>query len=131
MKRDYLINIFLGVVFLALIITACDDTVPPELGDIPASNVSYSKHIQPIFNAYCNNSGCHNAQDSAGDLELTSHYEVTKYPIVIPGEPDISELVKAIEGRRLPQMPPPGYWPLEYPQTKGIRTWVKEGAKNN
>lgn len=122
--------------FIVLIsFAACDDTINQDELDnkiIPSSNVSYSEYIQPVFNARCNNSGCHNDSDRAGGLSLTSHSNTTEsYLVVAPGSPDNSTLVWAVEGKTTEPMPPIGYRPLTTNQIQGIRTWVKEGAKNN
>jgi len=121
--------------FLLLIITACDDTINQEDLDskiIPSNNVSYSQHIQPVFDARCNNAGCHNSMDRKAGLSLVNWAETTSNSqIVFPGLPDNSKLIWAIEGRTVNQMPPIGYRPLTKNQIDGIRTWIKEGAKNN
>lgn len=130
--------LFLILVFSLIITSACDDTINQDDQDaldnkvIPNSGVSYSEHIQPIFNYRCNNAGCHNDTDHAGNLTLTSHSNTTQsYLVVAPGSPDNSSLVWSVEGNSAYPMPPVGYRPLTSNQIKGIRTWVKEGAKNN
>jgi len=120
---------------MLLISYSCDDTITQEDLDnrqIPSSNVSYSQHIQPVFDAKCNYAGCHNGRDMAGGLSLTNYYNTTAdYLIVAPGLPENSKLVWSIEGRGTNPMPPVGRWPLTKNQIDGIKTWIKEGAKNN
>lgn len=99
---------------------------------IPASNVSYSQHIQPLFNLNCNTSGCHDDASRAGNISLTTCANTTADPsIVFPGEPDNSRLVWAVEGIGNFPMPPPGYPQLTSNQISGIRTWISEGAECN
>lgn len=133
MKKSVYI-IFALIFFSAMIFVACDDTVAPN-EEIPDKNVSYSQHIQPIFNVSCALSGCHDDATAAAGLRLTSWLNVTANPqIVFPGEPDNSMLVWAIEGNTsVPPMPPmnSSVLPLTRKQIKGIRTWIAEGAKNN
>jgi hypothetical protein len=106
--------------------TKIDDIV------IPSSNISYSLHIQPVFNSKCALSGCHDDASKQGGLSLTSWQNTTSnFQIVFPGNPDASKLVLAVEGRTTSPMPPPGRWPLTRSQIEAIRIWVKEGAKNN
>jgi hypothetical protein len=50
--------------------------------------------------------------------------------IVIPGNPEASQLVLRIEGRAGTRMPF-GRNQLNQNQITGIRTWIAEGAKNN
>ncbi len=135
MTKKRFISLFLIIAFCTILIVKCDDTITQEDLDnkiIPSSNVSYSQHIQPIFDAKCNYAGCHNDRDLAGGLSLTNYYNtIADYLIVAPGLPDNSKLVWAIEGRGTNPMPPVGRWPLTKNQIQGIRTWIKEGAKNN
>lgn len=118
-----------------LLITGCDDTINQEELDsvvIPSSNISFNKYIQPVFDARCNNAGCHNGSDRASGLSLSNHASATSdFLIVAPGLPDNSKLVWAIEGRANSPMPPVGYRPLTKNQITGIKTWIREGAKNN
>lgn len=130
--NKYHILILLSVIF---IIVSCDDTINQEDLDseiIPSSNVSFSQHIQPVFDARCINAGCHNSIDRRAGLSLANWAETTSNSqIVFPGLPDNSKLVWAIEGRTTSPMPPIGLRPLTKNQIDGIRTWIKEGAKNN
>lgn len=130
--NKYNILTLLAVIF---IIVSCDDTINQEDLDskiIPSSNVSFSQHIQPVFDARCNNATCHNSIDRKAGLSLANWAETTSNSqIVFPGLPDNSKLIWAIEGRTTSPMPPIGYRPLTKNQIDGIRTWIKEGAKNN
>ncbi len=134
MKKLLVISIIILTLSL-FVINACDDTITQQDLDsriIPSSNVSYYQHIQPVFDAKCNTAGCHNDRDLAGGLSLTNYENTTAdYLIVAPYYPDNSKLVWAIEGRGTNPMPPVGRWPLTKNQIQGIRTWIKEGAKNN
>lgn len=126
--------LFLIVLFSSFFF-ACDDTLTNEDIDnkvIPTSNVSFGEYIQPVFQIKCNTTNCHNSQDRAGGLSLDNHAETTSNVLVVfPGMPDNSKLVWAIEGRTTKPMPPVGWPPLTKNQITGIRTWIKEGAKNN
>ncbi len=129
--------ILLFLIFIVVFTFSCDDTVTNQKIDnivIPPSNVSYSQYIQPLFNIKCTNSGCHNDQSRAGGLSLTTWTNATaNASIVFPGQPDNSILVWAIEGNGAKLMPPidAPVTPLTQNQIDGIKTWIKEGAKNN
>ena len=132
MKKYPVIELITTCVFVVVLLISCDDTKNTDLPTIPTTNVSFSEHIQPILNLNCISSGCHNDQDRAGSLSLTNWANTTaSYIIVAPGYPDNSQLVLAVEGKTSFPMPPTGYQPLTSEQIAGIRTWVKEGAKNN
>lgn len=134
-KFIFLTIIFLGFVYLSL---TCKDEVTggdPNSIVFPDSNVSYNNHVEPLFLAMCAiPGGCHAGENPAGDLSLETYDDLysTIYRTYIPGDPDNSRLVRAIEGKEsgIPQMPL-GRPPLNSNQIKGIRTWIKEGAKNN
>jgi hypothetical protein len=121
--------------FITMSYSGCKDQLTGSDVDnrvIPDSNVSYSQHIQPVFNIKCTNAGCHEDAARAGGISLTTCASTTADPsVVFPGEPDNSRLVWAIEGIGNFPMPPVGYPPLTSNQIKGIRTWIKEGANCN
>lgn len=130
--------IFILFVFTGLLITfsSCDDTLKQEDQDqnIPSSNVSYSQHIQPVFDYHCNNSGCHNEADRAGGLSLTSYANTTAdINIVFKGKPENSRLYQDIQPGSPNFMPPitSPYPALNKNQIDGIGTWIREGAKPN
>lgn len=120
---------------LFFVFISCDDTVTIEDIDkkpIPTSNVSFSKHIYPVLNVKCNNSGCHNDESRAGGVSLTTWSNVTDPRIVVRGDTTTSILVWSIS--KLPGakwMPPINYPPLTQEQIRGIKTWIQEGAENN
>lgn len=120
------------------IFISCDDTLTVQNVDdrnIPLTNVSFSQDIYPIFQVKCAFSGCHASPNAADGIDLSTWANVTANPnIVFPGEPDLSRLVWAIEGRAgISPMPPVGYAkPVTTDkQLPGIKTWIREGALDN
>ena len=135
MKKIFLlISILFPIV--SFFFWGCKDTVTADQLDstiIPSSNVSYSKYIQPVFNLKCIN--CHGSGETDGGVNLTTWAGTTADPsVVFPGYPDNSSLVWCVEGKPgVSAMPPVGspYKPLTANQVDGLKTWIKEGAKNN
>lgn len=131
---------FLKITWIIIIIWGSwnckDELAGDDINKIvfPDSNVSYYNHVQLLFHVGCAiPGGCHASDEPAADLSLeTWHDALTKIGIIIPGNPDNSRLVWAIEGR-LPgaQRMPLNRPPLNENQIKGIRTWIREGAQNN
>lgn len=123
--------------FTLFFIVSCDDTLTVEDVDskpMPQSNISFSQNIYPILQVKCAFSGCHASSNPAQGLDLSTYSGVTADPnIVFPGEPDLSKLIWAIEGRPpIEPMPPIGYArPVTNEQLRGIKTWIEEGAENN
>ncbi|MFQ5814431.1 MAG: c-type cytochrome domain-containing protein [Anaerolineae bacterium] len=93
------------------------------------ATVSYRQDIQPIFNRNC--VSCHGGQ--AG-LYLESYDHVmagsARGRVVIPDDPQASELVRRIRGLSQPSMPLGGA-PLPASDIDAIVTWIAEGAPNN
>lgn len=133
--KNILLSASLLSLFLAVILTGCKDTVTNQQVDntvIPASNVLFGKHIQPIFNVKCTSSGCHDDETRAGNYSLTSWTNAHIPGIINDYEPETSRIVWAVEGQLgSNNMPPFGYPGLTKNQIEGLKTWIKEGAKNN
>ena len=123
---------------LFLTLYACKDKNNPVSDGSPSnivfppSNVSYSQHVQPLFDQTCALSGCHDDGVHQSPLRLTSYVNtVFSIPgVIVAGQPDQSTLVLRIEGRVGSRMPLNAN-PLNQNQVNGIRAWVAEGAKNN
>ena len=100
----YLLSIL--AVILISFSQSCDDTITStdiENLVMPDSNVSYSKHIAPVFEVKC--VGCHNSSTSEAGLDLSSWVNATRDPgIIFPGNDSTSILVWTIE--RFPPYPP-------------------------
>ena len=131
-------TLFLSLFIFSFISSGCKDTVTGSDNIdniiIPSSNVSFAKYIFPVFNTKCATAGCHDDGTRAGNLSLTGWANATVDPsIIFPGHPENSKLVWAIEGQPgVAPMPPIGFVrPLTPNQIQGIKTWIKEGAKDN
>lgn len=121
-----------GLFVLFLFTFGCEDTVRPADIVFPDVNVSYSQHVQPLFDQTCAFSGCHNDATRAGNLSLTSYHNLTQRPdIVFPGNPESSLLYIRISSQQLGPQMPMNRPPLNRNQQQGIRTWINEGAENN
>ena len=132
--RKFAVRVSTVCVQLTSLLLGCGkDSNPTTPSDItfPESNVSYARHVQPLFLTTCATAGCHDDATRQFNLSLTTYEKATERAgIIVRFDPDQSVLVQRIEGKILPRMPfnrPP----LNDNQIKGIRTWIKEGAKNN
>jgi hypothetical protein len=133
MKSFYKIYIVVIAASAILLIQSCDDTLTSsDVNNIvmPDSNVSYAKHIAPVFEVKCVPCHNNNGRQEAG-LDLSSWTGVTADPsIVARGSDSTSILVWTIEGfPPYPLMPPTGKMIDNH--IDGIRTWIREGALNN
>ena len=127
MKR---VIVLVSIIF-PLIVISCD-TGPTQPEDVvfPESNVSYVRHVQPLFDVGCNFSGCHNSVSRAGGLSLASYFDLINKPgVVLPGDADRSLLVQVIR-----QEQPHTFLIssiVTSNQARGVALWVDEGASNN
>jgi len=112
-----------------------DNYPPPAVTPAPTTTpggsaiVSYSLDIQPIFDRAC--ISCHGGQ---GGLYLESFDYLmaggANGPVVVPGNPNASELVKRIQGLRQPAMPPGG-GSLNSTEVEAIILWIGAESPNN
>jgi hypothetical protein len=102
-----------------------------------AEPISFAEDVFPIFKGRC--VGCHQpgaeGYDKSG-LDLTSYEGLmkgTKFgPMVIPRDPDGSNLMWLLDWRASPQVRMPhGKKKLSTCDRNAIRDWIREGAKNN
>lgn len=113
---------------------ACDRTItdPAEIV-IPSSNVSFERHLLPVFNLTCNSAGCHSTDSRAGGVALTSYFEVVfNAPgLVVAKNPDRSVLMRVIDFNSVTHLPHRQSFQTRITQNHidGVRTWIREGAQ--
>lgn len=99
---------------------------------LPAT-VSFSNNVQPIFNTYCNVSGCHNGISHSGSLNLESTVSYAQLTAHGTGyidtlNPQFSLLYSKLTSTS-DVMPPSGR--LDVCKISLILQWIKQKAKNN
>jgi len=100
------------------------------LGALFLLAVSYSRDVAPIFALHCNS--CHGDAETAGGLEIRTYAGLMKSGAIVPGDPDGSQIVQFIEGRRGEEHRMPlGGVPLTAEQIARIRRWIAEGARED
>lgn len=129
--------IFLLLAGFSLVVLSCKDQITdPNANPIvfPDAGVSYSKHVEALFQQRCALSGCHSTGAAAAGLTLTmpSYNSLMNHQprLVNPGSSTNSLLVQRIDGRLSPRMPFDSQ-PLTANQISGIKKWIDEGALNN
>ena len=115
---------------LGLMVTSCYyDEMPPEPVTPLPDVVSYSKDVQPLWDASC--ISCHKAGATAPDLTSVNSYSAltanNKY--VIPGNASTSQVYKLMVGTATPLMPPGGK--LSDSKLAIVEKWINDGALNN
>ncbi len=97
---------------------------------LAGAEVSYERDIVPIFRTYC--AGCHNDADRAGDFSLETFAGLRaggdKGDPLKPGDADASLLIKLLEGRAKPAMPPKDEPKLPPAELARLKEWIAAGA---
>ena len=115
----------------------CQDQPKRQYPQTSQSKMSFRDDVMPIFVGRC--VACHqpNGEGTAkSGLDLTSYAGVmkgTKFgPMVIPGEPESSNLMRLLDWRVSPEIRMPhGKKQLSTCDRDAIRAWILEGAKDN
>ena len=146
MKRKYLL--FAATAALGVVVVAgfqlttstpayCAPPATPQKQPTSQSKMSFSEDVAPILKGRCESchqSGGEGAQKSG--LDLTSYAGImkgTKFgPMVIPGDPQSSNLMVLLDWRASPELRMPhGKKQLSSCDRNAIRAWIREGAKDN
>jgi Planctomycete cytochrome C len=102
-----------------------------------SSELSFQEDVLPIFVGRC--IGCHQPGGEGyakSGLDLHTYEGVmkgTKFgPMVVPGDPDTSNLIWLLDWKASPQLRMPhGKKKLSICDRDAIRKWIRQGAKNN
>ena len=112
---------------------AVETTLPSEEANSIGAP-SYAADVQPIFAQYCN--ACHSGESARKGVRLDG-YEYSLAggssggPVIIPGDPPGSELLKRITGEVGPVMPLNGPPFLTDQEIQLITAWIAAGAPDN
>ncbi len=120
-----------------MICASCEDAlvgVRPSDVVFPDSGVSYSRHVEVLFQQSCAAPQCHGGSTPAGELNLESpSYRALldhRPRLVLSGDGANSLIVLRLTGEVGERMPL-RLTPLNNNQVKGIMRWIDEGAVNN
>jgi hypothetical protein len=90
--------------------------------------VNFVRDVRPILAKNC--FGCHGPDEKARKAKLRLDVEESAKAVIVPGEPDASDLVKRITADGDDRMPPPKIGKALPPEQVEVLTrWVKQGAK--
>ncbi len=116
--------IVLAVLAGGLILPTCTHEYIENINE-----VCFEEEVQPIFQANCAYSGCHNPADREAGYDLTTYEGISRG--VVPGHYRqsvvYSVLINPLGGA---QMPPKPYTQLSDAQLKSIALWIEQGAQN-
>lgn len=127
-----------GVAVIACVVAAgAVMMVPGDQACAAGEVTSFSEDVFPIFKGRC--VSCHQPGGEGFEksgLDLTTYEGVmkgTKFgPMVVPKDPDSSNLIWLLDWRGSPATRMPhGKRKLSICDRNAIRSWIREGAKNN
>ena len=134
-------HIVLFSLFLTVIVSVSwmckDDVTNGDTTDIifPNKNVSYGKHVEPLFFRACAIPECHTTENklNAGGLSLETYAEARSSPgVIISNDTLNSRMVWSLEGLHGNPLMPPLIRPrLTQNQINGLKQWIYEGGLNN
>lgn len=115
MKRS-----LIAIALLAPSFVFADDDATPD----------YAADVYPVLRKYCQ--GCHDVDEANGELRLDSFALLMKGgengKAIVPGEPDESLLLKLVEKKAEPFMPPEDNAAPTAAEIAVLRKWIAAGA---
>ena len=119
------IRLSMLLMITALFVQSCEyEWIVPEDPEMPEV-VSFSNHIQPIFDLSCNMSGCHNSGGPAPNLEADKSYNaLMSGGYVNVDDPESSSLYTSVRFGSMQAYAKPG-------DAAYILEWIEQGAQNN
>lgn len=134
-----MIRIFAGAatVMAAIVVAGFGLTSPSAPACAAQQKTRFAEDVMPIFKGRC--LGCHQAGGEGFEksgLDLTSYEGVMKGTkhgqMVVARDPDSSNLMWLLDHRASPALRMPhGTKKLSTCDRDAIRSWIREGAKNN
>lgn len=93
--------------------------------------VDFEKQVAPLLTKYC--AGCHNDDDRAGKLSLSSYESLlkggAKGSVITAGGGDVSRMVVLMTGKGEPAMPPKDEERPTEAEIAIIKAWIDQGGK--
>ncbi|HHK41353.1 MAG TPA: hypothetical protein ENJ50_02945, partial [Planctomycetaceae bacterium] len=136
--RTLVLSFAIGLTVASGASLSADDTpesppVPSAAG--PSEPLQFNRDIRPILSAACFR--CHGADANSreGELRLDQRANAVAdrggYRVIVPGDPDQSELMGHIttkdESERMP--PPDGRRQLPKTEVELLRRWIRDGGR--
>ena len=105
-----------------MVVCLCGPLAAPQQRDL------FEQRVRPLLSANC--AGCHGAQKQRGGLRLDSPTAIERGgksgPVVVPGQPNRSRLILAVQRTSDLKMPPDR--PLSQAEIETLTQWIKSGA---
>jgi hypothetical protein len=133
-KKSWVL-ILIAAAGIAAIVVACGgggSTAPITTIKTADGKISFKDTVQPILVDHCKR--CHDVGGKS-TLYLMTYDGIMKGgdmgKVVVPGDPDGSQIIGSVEKTKTPNMPPKIFPALTPDRVQALRAWIKEGAENN
>ena len=100
-------------------------------GNCDPDTVYFQQEVLPLIVSSCAMSGCHDAASAQDGVVLTSYSTIMNTGDVKAGQPNNSELYEVLIETDPDKIMPPPPASLTAAQIQLIKTWIKQGARNN
>jgi uncharacterized membrane protein len=135
MKRT-IFAIVSGISFVGLVFGCAGgggSTDPISVVRASDGYVSFKDTVNPILQDHCVR--CHSAEKNKGGFSIATYETIMKGsnmgPLVVPGNPDDSQLIGSVTKTKTPHMPPKVFPALTEDRIQALREWIAQGAPNN
>ncbi len=98
---------------------------------VAAAEIVYERDVAPILRTYC--AGCHNDVDLESELSVERYSSLRKGGMeeedpILPGKPEESFIIRSLEHRSKPYMPPKDEPQVPPADLTLLKRWIAEGA---
>ncbi len=118
------------IVVRCSLLAACLISVSPTASAVAPT---YNADIKPFVARYCLE--CHNHEEPKGGLNLETYQALLeggkKGPVLTPGKADASRIVRLVEHKDKPFMPPKKAKQPRPEEIAALRAWIDAGAKED
>jgi mono/diheme cytochrome c family protein len=122
-KRKLVTSFIMMISGMMLFVSCTSELIKPEPVSKPASNLSYSADIQPIFTSKC--LGCHGIGMTAPDLSAANSYSsLTAMGLINTASPTKSTVYIEMSTGTMSAYCTPT-------DAANVLAWIQQGAKNN
>lgn len=94
---------------------------------------SYARNVKPFLTHFCLE--CHNAKEAESGLNLETYQSLLAGgdhgPVLTPGKADASRIVRMVEGKTRPAMPPKKARQPKPEERTVLRSWINGGARDD
>ena len=142
--RDVWIGLAIAMILVVISLPSCKhdpvgggpvdpiDTTGMAGNSCDPDTIYFTKDVMPILLSSCGMALCHDDITKSGDIQITSYETLIESDILVPGDPDDSEMYQRMSSTDpFEVMPPSPRGPISSINIETVRKWIEQGALNN